>query len=606
MIRWRLLLFLLVLLSAPVIYETEPYEVLKLKTFDALIPEQESSGYFSILNITEEDIAKEGGYPLSRQTLAAIQLELLKKGAIGVGWVVAFPQPDRFGGDEEFAQALSYSPSVLAMFEHDNNEYPQTTGTVILGNDKGGIRATGVIENIPILRDSASQGIAVARTDVDNLVRRLPLLLRTPDGWVPAYGTEVLKILAQADTYVIKTNENGLEQIRVKGLPPVSVDSLGRKWISWVDTPQISLSEMRTVCQGLCVQNNIEGRFVFVGFTAKGIMPQLSTPKTLMEPHKIQAALAESILIENSPYVPGYALAAEIGILMLTVALVWVLVLKLGITLGISAFAAVFVLTGYSGVYLVQNGTLIDVSWTLISQFLTASTAFYLNFRQQFKLRQQIKKQFEHYLDPRQVKQLQKQPDLLKLGGELRYCTFLFTDLRGFTSMSEKMTPEEVANIMNTTLTIQVEEIQRSGGMIDKFIGDACMGIFSAPLDLPRHEDRAIEAAVRIQERIKELNETMDQEIAIGVGLQSGSACVGNMGSNTRFDYTAIGNCVNEAARYESATKEVGVDILIGFETAKNCKYLLKELEPIKVKGKENELRIYTWDSKLQSLPQAS
>ena len=141
---------------------------------------------------------------------------------------------------------------------------------------------------------------------------------------------------------------------------------------------------------------------------------------------------------------------------------------------------------------------------------------------------------------------------------------------------------------------------------MDKFIGDACMGIFSAPLDLARHEDRAIEAAVRIQERIKKLNETMDQEIAIGVGIQSGSACVGNMGSNTRFDYTAIGNCVNEAARYESATKEVGVDILIGFETAKNCKYLLKELEPIKVKGKENELRIYTWDSKLQSLPQAS
>ena len=281
------------------------------------------------------------------------------------------------------------------------------------------------------------------------------------------------------------------------------------------------------------------------------------------------------------------------------------MILNLGITLGVSAFAVVFALTGYSGVYLIQQGVLIDVSWALISQFLTASTAFYLNFRQQFKLRQQIKKQFEHYLDPRQVKQLQKQPDLLKLGGESRYCTFLFTDLRGFTSMSEKMTPEEVAEIMNTTLTVQVEEIQRSGGMVDKFIGDACMGIFSAPLDLAQHENRAVEAAVRIQERIKKLNEIMEPEIAIGVGLQSGWACVGNMGSNTRFDYTAIGNCVNEAARYESSTKEVGVDIIIGYETAKSCKYLLKELEPIKVKGKENELRVYTWDSNLQSLPPA-
>ena len=590
-----ILVFLLGLLSAPIIYQIAPYEILKLKTFDALVVEQEPSGYFTTLNITEADIEKEGGYPLSRQTLARIQVDLLNEGAMGVGYVIAFPQPDRFGGDAQFAEALSYGPSVLAMFENDSGDYPPTTGTVILGDDVGGIDAQGVIQNIEILKENASQGIAVARPEIDSLVRRLPLLLRTPDGWVPAFGTEVLKILAEADTYIIKTSDNGVEEIRVKGLDPVKVDPLGRKWISFVNTPETDLAEM-----------NVAGKFVFVGFTAKGIMPQLATSAGYKYPHQIQAALAESILIQNSPYVPGYALAAELAILLLTVALTWFLVLNLGITLGVSAFAVVFALTGYSGVYLIQQGVLIDVSWALISQFFTASTAFYLNFRQQFKLRQQIKKQFEHYLDPRQVKQLQKQPDLLKLGGELRYCTFLFTDLRGFTSMSEKLTPEEVANIMNTTLTIQVEEIQRSGGMIDKFIGDACMGIFSAPLDLPKHEDRAVEAAVRIQERIKELNKTMEQEIAIGVGLQSGTACVGNMGSSTRFDYTAIGNCVNEAARYESSTKEVGVDIIIGYETAKRCKYLLKELEPIKVKGKESKLRVYTWDSNLQSLPPAS
>ena len=585
---------IVLLLALPLLLNWTALEVLKLKTFDALIPEQEPSGYFAVLNITEADITKEGGYPLSRQTLARIQIDLLNKGAIGVGYVIAFPQPDRFGGDAEFAEALSYAPSVLAMFENNSGDYPPTTGTVILGDDIGGIAAEGVIQNIEILKENASQGIAVSRPEVDSLIRRLPLLMRTPDGWVPAYGTEVLKILAGADTYIIRTSDNGLQEIRVKGLNPVPVDPLGRKWISFVNTPQTDLAEM-----------DVDGKFVFVGFTAKGISPQLSTPAGLMEPHKIQAALAESILIENSPYVPGYALAAEIGILLLTVVLTWLMVLNLGITLGVSAFAAVFALTGYSGVYLIQKGILIDVSWALISQFLTASTAFYLNFRQQFKLRQQIKKQFEHYLDPRQVKQLQKQPDLLKLGGETRYCTFLFTDLRGFTSMSEKMTPEEVTEIMNATLTVQVEEIQRSGGMVDKFIGDACMGIFSAPLDLPQHEDRAIEAAVRIQERIKELNETMEADIAIGVGVQTGLAVVGNMGSNTRFDYSAIGNAVNEAARYESATKEVGVDILIGYETAKSCKYLLKELEPIKVKGKENKLQVYTWDSKLQSSPQA-
>lgn len=200
-------------LLLPLAFQTTPLEILKLKTFDTFLPEQKPSGYFSILNITEEDIANEGGYPLSRQTLAQIQINLLRQGAIGVGWVIAFPQPDRFGGDFEFTEALRFAPSVLAMYENDTDDYPPTTGTVILGEDIGGIQAQGVVQNIEILKKNASQGIAVARPEVDSLVRRLPLLLRTPDGWVPSYGIEVLKILAGADTYVIKTNENGLEEI---------------------------------------------------------------------------------------------------------------------------------------------------------------------------------------------------------------------------------------------------------------------------------------------------------------------------------------------------------------------------------------------------------
>jgi len=434
MIKKFIPIVLLVLLGMPLVYQSTPTEILKLKTFDALVPEQKPSGYFTILNITEDDIANEGGYPLSRQTLAQIQINLLRKGAIGVGWVIAFPQPDRFGGDQDFAQALSFSPSVLAMFENDNNDYPPTTGTVIMGEDVGGIDAQGVIQNIEILKQSANQGIAVARVEVDSLIRRLPLLLRTPDGWVPAYGTEVLKILTGADTYVIKTNEIGIEEIRVKGLPPVKTDALGRKWISWVDTPQTDLREM-----------NVEGKFVFVGFTAKGIMPQLGVPNgQLLEPHKIQAALAESILIENSPYVPDYALAVEVGIFALSVLFAWLLLNVFGITLGVTLFTTLLLTTAYFGFYTIQQGLLIDVTWTLISQFITGSVAFYVRFRQQFKLRQQIKKQFEHYLDPRQVKELQKNPDKLKLGGEKRYATFLFTDVRGFTSLSETLEPEQV------------------------------------------------------------------------------------------------------------------------------------------------------------------
>ena len=582
------LLILLVVLVFPFVQNWTALEILKLKTFDALVEDKEPSGYFTILNITEDDITREGGYPLSRQRLSKIQIELLQKGAIGVGWVVAFPQPDRFGGDKEFAESLSYAPSILAMFENDNNEYPQTTGTVILGNDEGGIKATGVIENIPILRESASQGIAVARTEVDSLVRRLPLLLRTPDGWVPAYGTEVLKILAGADTYVIKTNENGLEQIRVKGLPPVSVDSLGRKWISWVDTPQTNLEQME-----------VKDKFVFVGFTAKGIMPQLATPAGLMEPHKIQAALAESILIENSPYIPDYARAVEILTLIVSVSLVWFILHLFGITWGLVFGLMVMVATAYTEIYLIKSsGVLLDFTWTLISQFITATVAFYLRFREQYKLRQLIKKQFEHYLDPRQVKRLQNNPELLKLGGEKKYATFLFTDVRGFTSLSESLPPEDVTYIMNKALTAQQKAVQKHGGMVDKYIGDAMMAIFNAPLDQKDHETRAIDCALDIMKNMEDLNEEFKKKgipsVAIGIGINSGKAVIGNMGSESRFDYTAIGDAVNTAARLESATKEVGVDLLIGKNTAQFTKFELNLISTIKVKGKADALDVYT------------
>ena len=581
------LLLLIVVLGTPLVQQWMPLEIIKLRTYDAFVKEQQPSNYFSILNIDEESVATEGGYPFPRKRLAQIQDDLLAQGALGVGWVISFPQNDRFGGDLYFAKSLAAAPSVLATFENDNGEYPMTTGTVILGQDHGGYKAKGVVQNIPILREAAYQGIAVAPTEVDQLVRRMPLLLRTPDGWVSAYGTEVLKVLAGADTYLIKTSDAGIQEIRVKGLPPVKTDTLGRKWISWVDTPQFSLNEIKQT-------ELIKNRFIFVGVTAKGIMPQVATPAGLLEPHKIQAALSESILIQDSPIIPDYALLAEIGLFLISVSCIWLVLNVFGITLGLVSYGVINALIAYFGYQTIQKGLLIDVTWTLIAGFIVGFVAFYLNFRKQYKLRQQIKKQFEHYLDPRQVKQLQKNPDLLKLGGEKRYCTYLFTDLRGFTALSEKLSPEEVTEIMNKTLTVQVNAVQKLGGMTDKFIGDAGMFIFGAPLDLDEHETKAVQAAIDIQKGIDELNKTLSTPVQVGVGCQSGNAVIGNMGSDTRFDYSAIGDPVNTAARLESATKDVGVDILIGENTAKNCKLVLKSLESIKVKGKKDELPIWT------------
>jgi len=440
------------------------------------------------------------------------------------------------------------------------------------------------VENIEVLAQNSLQGLAIAPTDVDQLVRRIPLLVSTPnEDWIPSFGTQIYKALFNVKTYIIKTNDNGVEEISIRGIPPVKTDSLGRKWISWVETPQTTLEEM-----------NVSGKVVFIGVTANGVMPQVATPVGLLEPHKIQAALAESILIQDSPYIPDWSLAVELTIFVVFIVGVWFVIHNTGMTLGIVLYLIKTFVVGYLGFWMIQKGLLVDVTWTLIAGFITGATAFYLRFREQFKLRLQIKKQFEHYLDPRQVKRLQDNPELLKLGGERRVCTFLFTDVRGFTSLSEKLEPEEVTDIMNKALTVQVECIQRNSGMVDKFIGDAAMAIFGAPLDLKNHEELAVKTAIEMQSAIKKLNKKLPHKIEIGVGVNTGEAVIANVGSETRFDYSAIGDAVNTAARLESATKDVGVNILIGEKTAQSVNYKLKSLKPIKVKGKAKALKIYT------------
>ena len=514
----RIGLALITLLALPLALQVTPMEILKLKVFDAFVKKHKPSEYFTILNITDSDVRAEGGYPFPRQRLAEINDEIMAKGAIGVGFVISFIDKDRFGGDSLFLNSIQQHSTVIATFETDNALYPKPTGTVLLGEETIGIQLQGYMPNIPMIANVALEGMVSAPVDADNLVRRLPLLLQTPDGWIPSFGTQVLKSLVGADTFIIKTNAAGIEEIRVRGLPQTKVDSLGRQWISWVDTPQTTLKEMA-----------VKDKFVFVGVTAKGVMPQLATSSgQLLEPHKIQAALAESMLIPNSPYIPYWHLVAELSALLILCLLIWVVSSFLGLTWSISLGSVIFCSTALYGYYTIRAGLLLDFSYTLIAEFVTASVAYYLNFRKQYKLRQQIKKQFEHYLDPRQVKRLQDNPSLLKLGGEKRYCTYLFTDVRGFTVLSETKSPEEVTAIMNKALTIQAKAVQEHGGMVDKYIGDAMMAIFNAPIDLANHEEAAIKAALQIKHEMQEAELGID----IGIVINEVEAVLGNMGSD--------------------------------------------------------------------------
>ena len=574
--KWAITL--LTLLTLPLLFNSVPLEVLRLKTFDALVQEQSPTGHFTILNIDETFLDEQGGYPLPRETLAKIHNDLIEAGAYGVGWVMLFPHADRLGGDDAFSKALQSSPSVIAMPEVNNGNYPKTVGTVIKGPIVSLPKAQGFLENIEPLKQSANQGAISAPVDVDNLVRRIPLLQQTNNGWVASFGTEVLKILGGGRTYQIVTNLNGIEQVRVRGIPPIATDSLGRKWISWVDTPQTTLEEL-----------DVANKFVFVGFTAKGISPQLATPVGLLEPHKIQAALSESMLMDT-PQIPDYRLFVELLLMVLSGLLTALAINYLGITKGVVSFLGLFSLMGYMEYHFVSSNILIDFTWGMISMTLIATQQFYLNFRTQFKLRQLIKKQFEHYLDPRQVKQLQDNPELLKLGGERRRCTFLFTDVRGFTSLSETLEPEEVTEIMNKALTIQANAVKEYGGMVDKYIGDAMMAIFNAPIDLEQHETKAVQTALKIKQDMAEA----DLGIDIGIGINTGEAVIGNMGSDSRFDYSAIGDAVNLAARLESSTKELGEDIVVGYNTAIKSAISLTLLKSILVKGKENKVQVFT------------
>jgi len=589
------------LLTLPLLFNLAPLEVMRLKTFDALVTTPEPTGYFTILNIDEQFLDEQGGYPLPRKTLAKIHKDIIDAGAMGVGWVMLFPHPDRLGGDDAFSLELSKSPSIIAMPEIPNGLYPPTVGTVIKGPIVSLPKAQGFLQNIDVLKESANQGAISAPVDVDNLVRRIPLLQQTNNGWVASFGTEVLKILGGGQTYQIVTNQNGIEQVRVRGIPPIPTDSLGRKWISWVDTPQTTIKEM-----------NVKDKFVFVGVTAKGIMPTLATPNGLLEPHKIQSALAESILI-NSPFVPDYRLFVELLILTISGLIVAFVINYFGITWGLVLASASMVSVASLGYYFISIGYLIDVTWSMTCMTLLATQQFYINFRTQFKLRQQIKKQFGTYLSPDMVAMLQKNPELLKLGGERKEMTFLFTDIMGFTPVSEvfknKDDPEGLVELINTYLDKMTKIILANNGTIDKYMGDCIMAFWNAPLACENHAELAIKSAIEIEQATIELNKQFEEQelglppINVGTGVNSGTCIVGNMGSETRFDYSVVGDAVNLSARLEATAGRNDYKqwkIIISEytkELAGDC-FDYEKIDSILVKGKSEPITIYFPTSK--------
>ena len=249
-----------------------------------------------------------------------------------------------------------------------------------------------------------------------------------------------------------------------------------------------------------------------------------------------------------------------------------------------------------------NKGFLVDPSFAVLFIFFIWSHSTYNNFATQSRLRKQIKKQFEHYLDPGMVKKLQKDPSLLKLGGETREMTFLFSDIRGFTPISEKYkgNPEGLTKLINRFLTRMTDVIISNGGTIDKFMGDCIMAFWNAPIENNKHRDMAIKSAVEMQIVLKKLNSQLVTEglpeINIGIGINTGEALVGNMGSEQRFDYSVIGDAVNLASRLESSSKTLGKTLVVGESTVKGSEkdYNFEFVDEITVKGKSEKVKVYT------------
>ena len=350
-------------------------------------------------------------------------------------------------------------------------------------------------------------------------------------------------------------------------------------------------------------ENKIKNRIVVVGLDAAGLSVLKYTPHGLTTDQMITAQALDTLLtgkhLLRIPQADTYEIIfmAVLGLLMIVlvprVSVLFSVPLLLFVTGGIS-YASYMAYT--------NKGFLVDPSWTMLSVFLIWSHSVYNNFATQSRLRQQIKKQFEHYLDPRMVKKLQKDPTLLKLGGETRNMTFMFCDIRGFTPISEKYksNPAGLTKLINRFLTRMTNVIIANGGTVDKFMGDCIMAFWNAPIEDGLHEEHAVQAAIDMQNELLKLNQQLSVEglptIAIGIGINTGEALVGNMGSDQRFDYSVIGDAVNVAARLESSSKTLGKTVVVGDRTYKAAKYdyNFDYIDSITVKGKSEPVKAYT------------
>ena len=584
-------LVVLVLFLSLRVFDPWPVETVRLKAFDTLfsLGDPVISEYLATYDIDEDALAEKGQWPWPRQDLAKLNDELLAAGAAAVVYTVLFPEADRFGGDQEFAESMQRLPTFLSAAATTDTRRQEgwhigvaTMGPVM----ERALGYPGILPNVPILQESAAgTGVVNTAPEVDGLVRRVPMLVRVGEALYPALGLDVLRGLAGDPSYQAKAGDAGIQAVRVPSFKTVQTDSVGRVWINWNTE----------------IPTDIAGRVVLVGVTAAGITPLVPTPKGLMHPHRIQGALFETLLQGTAPVRPDWALAAELlAILVLGVGVAvisqrfpvpWVSITVLGLSAA-TAGASVLAYT--------RLNFLVDAAFPVLTLLGVGGTGVAQRMIAEYRLKLQIRGQFGTYVSPDLVKQLENDPSLLRLGGETKTMTFLFCDIVGFTPISEKLQedPQKLVELINRLLTQLTDCVLSHGGTVDKFMGDCIMAFWGAPMECEDHAQQAMLASKDMLMLLDDLNRQLDEEglphLNVGVGINTGPCVVGNMGSEARFDYSVLGDAVNTASRLEGQTRNYDDWILIGENTAAIEPDWVKYVDAIRVKGKSEPLNVYT------------
>lgn len=576
------------------IFNPYPVEAVKLQVFDAMIaslPKVEEENIL-LIDIDDDSLQELGQWPWPREQFC----KFFGPGVTGLS--VLFPEADRYETDEKLAECMNDS-FVVVSAAGSNSSYagkPPHVGTASIGEDPKPFLFSydGVLNNVDAIEKEASgNGITSTAPEIDGLVRRVPLIFNIADTLYPSFALDVLRNLAQAPSYSIKTAPTGVEAVKTSGFPVINTDSNARVWINWNrDFPRISAKAY--------LESKPQGLVHLVGVTAKGASTLVATPNGLKAPHEIQAAALSTLMYGSTIARPVYAEGIELGIIFIV--LIVLAILSSNLYSSIPALVVLISGSLYGAKYIFDTTFLLfDPSYLIFSASVVWSITSFMQFLTQYKLKQQIKKQFEHYLDPGMVAKLQKNPELLRLGGERREMTFLFSDIRGFTPISEgfKDNPEGLVELINRFLTNQTDIILRHGGTVDKYMGDCIMAFWNAPLDDPQHAHHAIEAALEMRSELTKLNKELESQsikISTGIGINSGPCIVGNMGSTQRFDYSVIGDAVNLASRLEGQCKDFDTDLIISSHTVEGEEYAFnfERLGKVQVKGKEESVTIYT------------